>query len=259
MSVVPRDRRRAREHLRIAFPDLPESEVKRLLYASARHFGALLSEISWLWRASAQQVMRLSAMDGTHHLYDALEEGRGVVLTTAHCGNWEILNARLCAAGLPMTVAFRSARDPRLDHITNTLRSRFGAEMIPRGADAGKRLMAALSRNRINGLLIDQDIRDIPGVFVPFFGRPAWTPSGAAAMAIRKRSPTVPTFIHRLPDNTHQAVVHPPIQPPEGGSLADRITELTAAATAAIERQIRAHPEQWVWMHRRWRTQPTPE
>lgn len=259
MSIVPRDRRRIRSHLQIAFPDLPDREIRRLSKATARHFGSVLAEVAWLWRASAQQVMRLCPMEGTDHLYDALEAGKGAVLTTAHCGNWEILNARLCVAGIPMTVAFRSVYDPRVDRFVTALRTRYGAEMVPRGADAGQRLVAALSRNRVNGLLIDQDIRDIPSVFVPFFGRPAWTPSGAAALALKMGCPTVPTFIHRLSDNTHQVVAHPPIPPPDSGSHEDRITELTAASTAAIERQIRSHPEQWVWMHRRWRTQPQEE
>jgi KDO2-lipid IV(A) lauroyltransferase len=259
LGLVPRDRRRARSHLRIAFPDLPERDIRRLLLEHSRHFGTMLAEVTWLWRASSQQVLRLCSMEGTQHLRPALEAGGGAVLVTAHCGNWELLNARLCMAGLPMTVAVRSVYDPRLDRLVSTLRSRFGTEVVPRGADAGRNLVSALARNRVNGLLIDQDIRDIPGVFVPFFDRPAWTPSGAAALAIRGRCPTVPAFIHRLPDGTHHVVVHPPLPIPEGGSLRDRVTELTAASTAAIERQIRSHPEQWVWMHRRWRTQPPTE
>jgi KDO2-lipid IV(A) lauroyltransferase len=106
------------------------------------------------------------------------------------------------------------------------------------------------------GLLIDQDIRNIPGVFVPFFGRPAWTPSGAAMLSIRMRCPMIPGFIHRRPDGSHHVQIHPPLEIPADGTLEDKIQELTASATAVIERQIRAHPEQWVWMHRRWRTQP---
>jgi KDO2-lipid IV(A) lauroyltransferase len=240
----------------VAFPNLTEREIRKLLTGFARHFGDVLAEVSWLWRASAQQVLRLCSMDGTEHLRAALECGRGAVLVTAHCGNWELLNARLCVAGIPMTVAVRSVYDPRLDRVASTLRSRFGTEVVPRGIEAGRRLYAALARNRVDGLLIDQDIRDVPGVFVPFFGQLAWTPSGAAALALRRRCPTIPAFIHRLPSGRHRAVVHPPLPVPEGGSLADRVARLTEASTNAIEEQIRAHPQQLVWMHRRWRTRP---
>jgi KDO2-lipid IV(A) lauroyltransferase len=227
-----------------------------MLQGFARHIGSIAAEVIWLWRASPLQVMSLCTMEGTEHLQAGLDEGRGVILVTGHCGNWEILNARLCAAGIPMSAAVRAVYDPRLDRITNTLRSRFGLEAVPRGSDAGRQLTAALNRNRVVGLLIDQDIRDIPSVFVPFFGRQAWTPSGAAALAIRHRCPTVPAFIHRRDDNTHHVVVHPPIQPPTEGRLREKVAELTASSTAAIERQIRRNPEQWVWMHRRWRTRP---
>jgi KDO2-lipid IV(A) lauroyltransferase len=118
-------------------------------------------------------------------------------------------------------------------------------------------LLAALARNRVVGLLIDQDIGDIPGVFVHFFGRPAWTPSGAASLALHRRCPIVPAFAHRRADGSHVVEVHPPLPEPAPGPKEDRVAELTAAATAAIERQVRAHPEQWVWLHRRWRRQPS--
>ena len=106
------------------------------------------------------------------------------------------------------------------------------------------------------GLLIDQDIPSIPGVFAPFFGRPAWTPSGAAMIALKARCPLAPGFIHRRPDGTHLIKVEPPLPVPTEGSPEDRVRELTAAVNARAEWHVRAWPEQWVWMHRRWRTQP---
>jgi len=189
----------------------------------------------------------------------ALEEGRGVMLVTAHCGNWELLNARLPVAGVPLISVVRELDNSRVDRLVTTSRTRFGTEIFPRGPTAGRNIARALAKNKVCGLLIDQDIRDVPGVFVPFFGRPAWTPSGAAMLAIRRGCPVVPAFIHRRPDGTHLAEIHPPLAMPDGGTLEDRIQELTAAATTAIELQIRAYPEQWVWMHRRWRRQPATE
>ena len=256
MALNPRDRRRTRAHLRIAFPELEDPEVRGLMRANARHFGAVAAEVAWLGRATPAQVKGICTVSGAEHLECALEGGNGAAVLTGHCGNWEVLNAWLGASGFPMTVAVRDIYDERLDRMASEIRSRFGTEVVPRGSSAGRRMLNALRKNRVIGLLIDQDIRDIPGVFVPFFGRPAWTPSGAASLTLHKGSPVVPAFSHRRNDGTHSIEVHPPLPIPRSGSKEDRIVEITAAATAAIERQIRAHPAQWVWMHRRWRTQP---
>lgn len=256
LALLPRSRERIRTHLKIAFPEKTDEEREQITRACARHFGLMLAEISWLWRATSEKVEALCEIEGQEHVKTALEEGRGLMIATAHCGNWEIHAARLPIAGIHLLSAYRQLDDPRLDQLVTKMRSRFGTEVIPRGPTAGKQLVRMLARNGAVGLLIDQDIRSIPGVFVPFFGRPAWTPSGAAMLALRRRCPLLPGFAHRRPDGTHKTEFHPPLLMPEGGSLEDRVEELTAAATAAIERQIRAHPEQWVWMHRRWRTRP---
>ncbi len=256
MALNPRDRRRSRENLRIAFPDLDQTGIRRLLRANAKHIGTLAAEVAWLAQASPDAILDLCTATGADHLWRAIDTGPGAVLITGHCGNWELLNAWLGASGIPMTIAVRDIYDPRLDAMATELRERFGPQVVPRGAKAGRHLMSALAHRRVIGLLIDQDIRDIPGVFVPFFGRPAWTPSGAASLALHKRHPVVPAFSHRRPDGRHVIEIHPPLPLPTSGSKNDMITELTAASTATIERQIRNHPAQWVWMHRRWRTQP---
>ncbi len=255
-GLAAADRRRARDHLAVAFPELDPAARDRLLRATARHLGETLAEVVWLWRASQAAIRSRTETVGFEHLHAAREAGRGAVLVTGHCGNWEWLNAVLGLEGIPMTIAVREVYDPRINEIARRLRARFGAEVVERGPSAGRAMIRALRRNRVVGLLIDQDIRKIPGVFVPFFGRPAWTPAGAAQLALAVGCPVIPAFIHRRPDGTHLAEVHPPIPVPEGTDPADAVRELTAAATAAIEAQVRAHPEQWVWMHRRWRTRP---
>jgi KDO2-lipid IV(A) lauroyltransferase len=256
LRAVPRDRARVRDHLAIAFPDKDHGERDALMKGCARHFGIMLAEVAWLWRARPGDVESVCTLAGYEHFENALAEGRGVMFATAHCGNWELMSARLPVAGTPLITAVRELDDRRIDTLVNILRGRFGTEVIQRGPAAGRQLARALARNRVVGLLIDQDIRNVPGVFVPFFGRPAWTPSGAATLAIRMRCPMIPGFIHRRADGSHHVQIHPPLDIPTEGSLEEQIQELTAAATTAIERQVRAHPEQWVWMHRRWRTQP---
>jgi KDO2-lipid IV(A) lauroyltransferase len=256
LALLPRSRKRIRTHLEIAFPDLDERQRKTIERGCGRHFGLMLAEVAWLWHARPHDLENLCVLEGAENFFEALEGGRGVIFTTGHCGTWELLSARLPIAGVPLTTAARRLDDPNLDRLVTAMRTRFGTEIILRGPAAGKQMVRALAGNRVAALLIDQDIRGIPGVFVPFFGRPAWTPSGGAMLAIRRGCPVVPGFIHRRADGSHKAEIHPPLPIPVGGSLEDRVEELTAAATAVIERQIRAHPEQWVWMHRRWRTRP---
>ncbi|MCG6947738.1 MAG: hypothetical protein LJE93_02330 [Acidobacteria bacterium] len=254
--MLPRSRRRIEIHLEIAFPDLEKSQRVAIMRGCVRHFGLMLAEVARMWHAGSDDVISLCELTGEEHVFTALEEDGGAMIATAHCGNWELLSARLPIAGIPLLSAVRQLDDPRLDRLVTAMRSRFGTRIIPRGPAAGRQLVRALSANQVPGLLIDQDIRDIPGVFVPFFDQPAWTPSGLAMLAIRRECPVLPSFIHRRPGGTHRAEIHPPLPMPDSGSLEDRVEELTATATAAIERQVRAHPEQWVWMHRRWRTRP---
>ncbi len=253
------EKQHAIEGLTTAFPDATHAERRSLLKQMAHHFGNMLGEVVFLWGAKAPRIRRLYTMNGREFLISALEGGRGAVLVTCHCGNWELLNAALGLEGIPMTIAVRKLFDPRLDSIATALRARFGTQVVFRGRHAGRNLAQALVSNRVVGLLIDQDITKISGVFVPFFGRPAWTPSGAAMLALASGSPIVPAFVHRRPDGTHQIDILPPLPAPESTTdQKEAIRELTASATAAIEAQIRKHPSQWVWMHRRWRTQPPP-
>ena len=255
-KLMSRSRKRIDSHLEIAFPELDQDRRDALRAACIRHFGLMLAEVAWMWRARPAQIEAICEIEGREHLDAALENGRGAMFVTGHCGNWELLSARLPIAGVPLVTAVRKLDDTRLDNLVTTMRTRFGTQILPRGPAAGRQLARALGRGGVGALLLDQDIKDIPGVFVPFFGRPARTPSGAAMLSIRMRFPLLPGFIHRCADGTHKGVVHPPLPIPTDGTLEDKVEELTAAATAAIERQIRKYPEQWVWMHRRWRTQP---
>jgi KDO2-lipid IV(A) lauroyltransferase len=256
LTVAARDRSRAADSLAAAFPDLNDAARAELLQAFARHLGRILGEVTWLWRASPASVREVCTMHGREHLQRAMEAGTGAVLITGHVGNWEMLNASLGAEGIPMSIAVRQVDDARVDSIASHLRTRQGAEVVHRGAQAGRRLIRAVLSNRVVGLLIDQDIRDIPGTFVPFFGRPAWSPTGAAVIALKTGAPVIPAFIHREGSGRHIATIEAPLPRPHTGDFQSDVEQLTAECTAAVERAIRRHPEQWVWMHRRWKTTP---
>lgn len=173
-----------------------------------------------------------------------------MLILTGHCGNWELLAALLSAHGLPLSVVAREIDEPGLQTMLLDLRARFGSRTIVRGTPgAARALLATLRGGGALGMLIDQDTK-VEGVFVPFFGRLAWTPVGAAELATRFGAVVLPTFIEREPDGRHRGRIHPEMALPADPTAA------TAKMTAAIEAQIRARPEQWVWLHRRWRRRP---
>ena len=255
LALSRQSRRHIRHNLELAFPDQSDDWRDGLARRTARHSGMLLGEVAWLWSVPPERLLARTRFEGLEHLQGGLAPNRGAVLVTGHCGNWEWMNLALGAAGVPLSVAARQVDDPRIDAVVARLRGRFGGRNEVRGEVAGRRLVAALRRGRVAGLLIDQDI-DAAGAFVRFFGRPAWTPTGAAALALRVGVPIVAGFASRLGDGTMCLAFGPPIATAEVGDPEEAAARLTASCTARIEAQIRAWPEQWVWMHRRWRRVP---
>jgi KDO2-lipid IV(A) lauroyltransferase len=248
--LLRRDRRRTLDHLAIAFPDLSEAERKRLGRASFLHHGRTLGECLTLFHASPEDVARVVEVAGWDEVERARSAGRPILIVTGHCGNWELLAATINLRGLGMEVVARSLDDSTQQRLLAGLRERFGTATIERGIEgAARRLLGALRSGKALGMLIDQDTK-VDGVWVPFFGRPAFTPVGAAKIALRQSTAVIPTFIERRADGTHLATFHPALDLPNDPVAA------TAAMTATIEEQIRRVPEAWVWMHRRWRRQP---
>jgi Kdo2-lipid IVA lauroyltransferase/acyltransferase len=245
-----RDRRRTLDHLALAFPELSDAARRILGRDCFRHQGMNLAECLRLLHGDCAEVARHVAIEGWEEVERAREAGRPLVLITGHCGNWELLGAALNCRGLGMAVVARSLDEPRLQGMLAGLRGRFGTATIERGSDgAARQILGLLRRGGALGMLIDQDTK-VDGVWVPFFGRPAFTPVGAAKIALRQKTRVIPTFAERLPDGTHRIRIHPPLD------LPDAPQEATAVMTRAIEEQVRRRPEQWVWMHRRWRRQP---
>lgn len=212
-----------------------------------------LAECLWLTTRGPADLARHVEVEGWEQVEAAKARGAPIVILTGHCGNWEVLAAVINGRGLNMRVAAREVDSPELNRWIVTLRSRFGTETIERGAaGAARKLLATLREGGALGMLIDQDTR-VEGVWVPFFGRPAYTPVGAAKIALKLGAAVVPAFIERRADGSHLARFAPPLTLPADATAA------TARMTAAIEAQVRAVPEQWVWWHKRWRRQPPAE
>jgi len=249
-SLAGRDRQRALSHLAIAFPDLDSDQRRGLGRASFAHFGAMLGETLWLAERGSEEIERRVELRGWEEIEAARAARRPILVLTGHCGNWELLAAALNVRGLRMAVVARELQDPGFQRALLDFRARFGSKTILRGAaGAARDLLATLRSGGALGMLIDQDT-NIDGVWVDFFGRPAWTPVGAADIARRFTAAVLPAFIERLPDGSHRATIQPALDLPQDPIAA------TQRMSDAIEAQIRRVPEQWVWMHRRWRRQP---
>lgn len=251
--LAGRDRRRALDHLALAFPELAPARRAALGRACFRHLGTTLAECLHLLRRGPQEVGAHVAVEGWEEVERQRAAGRPVLILTGHCGNWELLAAAINLRGLGMAVVARPLDDPGLQAMLAGLRARFGTPTIARGSEgAARQLLTALRAGGALGMLIDQDTK-VDGVWVPFLGRPAFTPVGAAKIALRQGAAVVPAFIERLPAGGHRAVFHPVLDLPGDPEAA------TARMSRTIEEQIRRVPEQWVWMHRRWRRQPQRE
>lgn len=245
-----RDRQRTLDHLAFAFPELSLGARLALARKSFAHLGVLLGECLYLRHCAAAELFLHVTLEGWEHVAAARAQRRPIVIVTGHCGNWELLAAALNASGLGMLVVARELDEPGLQTMLLDLRARFGTRTIVRGTPgAARALLGALRGAGALGMLIDQDTK-VEGVFVDFFGRPAWTPVGAAELALRFDAAVLPTFIERRADGTHHARIHSELALPTDATAA------TALMTQAIEAQIRSHPEQWVWLHRRWRRRP---
>ena len=216
------------------------------------HLGVSLIEILWLPRLDTATRDRTTTTKGLDRTLALVREGRGMVAYTAHTGNWEWLACCVASYGIPLTVLQRERNEADVNQFLTDTRARFGIATIDRGSTAAAReMLRAVKSAGALAFLIDQNIR-AESAKVPFFGRPALTPIGPAKLAIRAGVPVVGIFIERRPDGTQHIVFDDPIETTRG----DDPIALTARLTARIEAQIRLAPEQWVWMHERWKERP---
>ncbi|MHB8420194.1 MAG: lysophospholipid acyltransferase family protein [Myxococcales bacterium] len=244
-------RRLALEHLAIAFPDRGLDERDALAAACFEELGRCGLEACQAARIDVRSYVRWSASE-IAEMRRGLAEGKGGLFVTGHVGNWELLARRIVAEGFDHAVVVRESGDPRLAALVARYRSSGGVRTVGRGSGSGplREMLSAFKRGALLGLLIDQDTR-VRGHHVPFFGRLAHTPRAAEDLALRTGAPVFVGFIHRDPGGghtLHTERVPVPADLPPG--------RLTAALTARIEAEIRSHPRDWVWMHRRWKRPP---
>ncbi|HYS56174.1 MAG TPA: lysophospholipid acyltransferase family protein [Thermoanaerobaculia bacterium] len=246
--ALPRYRHRALNNIAMAFPEWSERQRRTAIRRMFRDLGASTFELGWLDNLDRKVLERTTEIRGVENIDEARSMGRGTLIFTGHCGNWEWLAATTALLGYPLTVLQRDRDEKDFNRIIAQMHERVGMRTIWRGSTAGAlEMFRTLRSGGFLGFLIDQNIR-AESVKVPFFGQPALTPIGPAKLAVRAEAPVMLCFIERR--NGKQIVTfHKPIPT----SRNDDPVAITARLTAAIEEHIRQVPEQWVWFHPRWK------
>ena len=249
--VLRRYRTRALSNIAIAFPEWSDRQRRTVIHRMFHDIGVSTFEIGWMANLDRAMLTRTTEIHGAENIDEALAAGRGMLIFTGHCGNWEWLAATVALLGHPLTILQRDRDEPDMNRLITELHERFGMRTIGRGSTAGAlEMFRTLRSGGLLAFLIDQNIR-AESVKVPFFGKPALTPIGPAKLAVRAEAPVLMCFIER---RDGKQIVE--FQKPISTTRETDPVEITARLTSAIEEHIRRVPEQWVWFHPRWKDRP---
>ncbi|MDH5235756.1 MAG: lysophospholipid acyltransferase family protein [Gemmatimonadota bacterium] len=247
--------RRVERAIRACFPEFDEARLKEVARASYRGLGRVTIESIVLSRQPREGVLAAFIEPvGFDLLERALAPGKGAVLVAGHLGNWELSAAYMSARGVPVDAIAMHMANPLSDGFFKRTRERFGMQVVF-DDEAVRRIPRAFREGRAVGFLSDQGAKGLASTFVPFFGRPARTPRGAAVFALRGDLPIVFVAAIRQPDLRYQ--VHFEAVPlVRTGDKEHDVDATVLAYTQVLERYVRRFPEQYFWQHRRWRRQP---
>jgi Kdo2-lipid IVA lauroyltransferase/acyltransferase len=252
-----RHRRLVQEQLHRSFLDWPAATVRSVAGQCYEHLGRSAAEFARLGRADRRTILDNVTVEGLDHLDRALAGGRGVLFLTAHLGNWELMAVVCTLLGYRLLPVARPLDNPWINHLVDRIRSRHGSTVISKKDESAPRaLIQALHDGCCVGILLDQNMAPYDGVFVNFFGRPACTSKGLALIARRTGAPVLPAFIAREADGRHRIMILPPVELNHSQDVKADLLTNTARCTAVIEHMVRRYPGQWLWMHRRWKSQP---
>ena len=257
--LLGRLRRVGVRNLTLAYPQwTPEQRIAtlRLVY---RNLGWLLAEFCLMSSYSREQAEAFIEYDGLEHYLAARERGKGVLVLTGHLGAWELSSFHHSLVGFPMGLVIRRLDNPLVDEFVNRIRCLHGNRVIHKD-DFARGLISAMRAGETVGILMDTNMTPPQGAFVPFFGVQACTASGMARVALKTDAAVLPGFL--LWDEARKKYVlrfGPRIELVRTGDADADMLANTAQFAATTERYIRANPEQWLWMHRRWKTRPAGE
>jgi KDO2-lipid IV(A) lauroyltransferase len=259
-ALVGKYRRRGLKNLTYAFgTEQSSAELDTLLRTCMEDIGKNFMDVMQAFGLSAEQLRQKIEVVGVEHLDKARAEGRGVIAFSAHLGNFILIGPRLIADGYPFSVVARDPKDQRIAQFFRHMRERFGIGSIP---DKPKRecIVQCLKCLRDNGILflqIDQNAApDDP--WVEFFGWLVPTFKGPVVFSLRTGAPVLPFFMIRQPDNRLKLIIEPPVTLVQDADKEEEIRKNVALLTRITEEHIRRYPEQWWWLHRRWKKAKKP-
>lgn len=246
-------------NLELAFPEKTAAEREAILRQVYRNLGYLLAEFCEMPGYTAERASRFIRYEGLENYLGARDRGKGVLVLTGHLGAWELSSFYHSLMGMPMGMVIRRLDNPLVDAFVNRIRCLHGNRVIHKD-DFARGLIASMRAGETVGILMDTNMTPPQGVFVPYFGVLACTASGMARIALKTGAAVVPGFLlweeseqkYVLRFGKELAVVD------TGNPEADALTN-TAGFTAVMEEYVRQYPEQWLWMHRRWKTRPAGE
>jgi KDO2-lipid IV(A) lauroyltransferase len=242
--------KRAMINLKRALPALDDTAAGRVLTGMWDNLGRVIAEYPHLDKFDLYGSGGRAEVIGTEHWEGLAASGTPIVFISAHFGNWEVATMAATQRGLGIAEIYRAANNPFVDDLIAGFRSPIGSELVPKGVVAARRAIAALKEGRHLAMLVDQKMND--GIAVPFFGRDAMTAPAAAQLALRFNGAIIPARVERTRGARFRIVFSPPV---ELSRSADRHADLQAIMTrvnAEMESWIRARPEMWLWVHRRW-------
>lgn len=256
--LIYQERRKALQHLVIAFGDtLSERERRNLVRRLFRNYGYGAAEFMQFSKGEKFFRSLDVKMEGREYVDRMAKEGKGCVFVTAHAGNWELLAAWMAREGYPVNVVARPARHSNVEDLLSRNREAAGVKVFARKLSTVA-MVRVLHRGEGLGILADVDTRG-DGMFVDFFGEPAFTPIGPARLAAKTGAPLMVGFIARIGPRSHRIVVLPPVKVVEDEPASSEEKGIPSAVryyTQETERWIREYPDQWVWTHQRWKTRP---
>jgi KDO2-lipid IV(A) lauroyltransferase len=238
-----------------AFPDLSRDAVVQLARESYEHLGRTFIETALLDSIGKDGLQALvESVEGWEEIEDVMAKGRGAVLVTGHIGNWELAGSYVAARGIPLDAIVRGMANPLFDAYINHTREAIGMTVV-HDSDAVRRTPRSLRAGRAVAFVADQGVMGLASTFVPFFGRPAKTPRGAAVFALRFDVPVVFVVALRNPNGRYRIIVERIVAPQTGDRDHD-VDAIVARFTQHLEKWVRAVPAQYFWQHRRWKRQP---
>jgi KDO2-lipid IV(A) lauroyltransferase len=257
--LARRQRLAGLRNLQMALPDISRSDRQRILYGCFQNLGRLLVEFTHFPELHKSNISQFVAHDGLENYLEAVRRGKGVIYLTGHFGAWELSSFAQSIYGYPLKFVVRPIDNRRVDNLITGYRTMGGNVPIQRN-HAGREILKALRSNEAVGILFDQNTTSDEGVFVEFFGIPCATTTAIASFALRTGAAVVPGFlIWDEAARKHRLRFDPPVDLVQTGDLAMDVVTNTAEFNKILEGYVRKYPEQWLWIHKRWKTRPEGE